>query len=311
MQPIFLKNKIHYLEVNFEDLTAKLDELHNRIKYYVELQDNNHYVTVAFVDDYKVIKKELDGLISDTYDSFQDQHYVGNPNGYCQFKEHCPQCIKNINEANNHDYCASICNRCKSFRKLTEQQFEKDVKLYFDEHMAKEYMAKERQPVQEPKKSTNMNSILTLGITNNYIQTKDLIFYVTITTSESGTEDRLRYIFTYLMCGSSGRLLFPNESKHSKSVTFPVAAAKYDIVNNANGCMLQGVLRYKYQKQSSMTMKKLELMGNDKYIIKAYCPNICNNNKTHLVKNDIDRFIDTIRHSTNGSNIEDFYIQDN
>jgi hypothetical protein len=311
MQNILLRNKIDYLKENFDDLTSKIDELNSRIKSYLELQDNNHYVTVAFIDDYKIIKSELNKLLDDTQDSFQDKHFGEDDHrGYCQFKDHCAECINN--EVNHYDFCASMCKRCKYYRKMIDNNLENECKLYFNEHIVKKPVS-----ITEPKKITNVvniNNNLTINnnnlTINNYIQTKDLIFYVTITSTISNPVDKLRYMFTYLMCGSSGIRLFPNEAKYSKAVTFPVSAAKYNIINDEDTYILQGVLRYTHGQKSSMTIKKLEQMGDNNYVVKAYCPNNCNNNRTQLIKTDIDRFVDTIRYSENGSNVEDFYIQD-
>jgi hypothetical protein len=215
---------------------------------------------------------------------------------------HCDSCT---NEPNNYNYCAYDCSTCKQFRKLKEQHKGKELKSYFYEHIIKE-----PKPETKNTKVVNINNNLTINNIINYIETKDLIFYVTITSNVPDAAERLRYMFTYLMCGNSGKQLFPNEPKYSRAVTFPVTAAKYDIITNGNTCILQGLLRYKHQKTTSMTIKKLENLGDIYYVVKAYCPDICNNNRSHLVKTDIDKFLNPISHSEYGSSIEDFYIQD-
>lgn len=234
------------------------------------------------------------------------KYFGENIIGCCQFDGHCETCTKHIEKDNTYDFCAFVCSTCKVFRKYKDHETEKELKSYFYEHIIKE-------PIPETKKNAkvvNINNNLTIHNIINYIQTKDLIFYVTITSNVPDAAERLRYMFTYLMCGNSGKHLFPNEPKYSKAVTFPVTAAKYDIVTNGNICILQGVLRYKHQKNTSMTIKKLENLGDTYYVVKAYCPDICNNNRSHLVKTDIDRFLNPISHSEHGSNIEDFYTPD-
>lgn len=146
-----------------------------------------------------------------------------------------------------------------------------------------------------------------MNINNNCIDTKDLYFYVTITSSQANADERLRYIFTYLMCGCYGRKFFPNEPKYSKALTYPVVAAKYNIITNDEEHVLHGVLRYEYIKSTTMTVKKLERMSGNGVIVKVCVPSIYNNNKYSLTKSDIDYFVNMVSTSENGSDINNFY----
>ncbi len=110
----------------------------------------------------------------------------------------------------------------------------------------------------------------TLNINQNYILTKDNIFYVTIEINRS-TEDEmikeLKYIFTYLMSGKNGKTIFPNELKHSKASSYPVSAALYTIKNTPRP-ILCGMLKYQYNNVSSMTINKLENINKSNVISK-------------------------------------------
>ena len=210
----------------------------------------------------------------------------------CEFKDHCEIC------SNDENCCYDSCDRCKIFRKLRKNETNLIWTKYFNEHIS--------EVTIKPKENIKI-----LNNNINYIQTKDSFFHVIITSSQDNADVKLRYIFTYLMCGISGRKLFPLEDKHSKAMTFQVSAAKYHIVTEDNIHTLYGVLRYKYHKINSMTIKKLENMGDTNYIVKAYEPNFYNYNKKQLIKDDIDRFVMTVMNSDNGSGVEDFYINDN
>lgn len=110
------------------------------------------------------------------------------------------------------------------------------------------------------------------------------------------------------MCGSSGIQLFPNEPKFSKATSYVVKAAKYNITksNTTSTYTLHGVLRFEHNPKSSMNSKRLEKMGNDKYIVKVEVPNI-RTDKSQVLKSDIDNFLFYVNDSDNGSKVEKFY----
>lgn len=243
------------------------------------------------------------------------KYFGKNIIGCCQFDGHCNTCTKHIEENNTFDYCAFICSTCKSFRECDNKEAKEEAKKYYDKNISKNRNKLQEKPVINNKSVAIINNNLTINnihntIVNNYIQTKDLFFYVVITSNLENAENKLRYMFTYLMCGASGIKLFPNEKKYSKALTFPVVAAKYYISECDNVHTLHGVLRYKHITNTTMTAKKLEGMSNNNVTVKVYAPSICGYNKHSLLKTDVDNFISNVINSDNGSDIEDFYIQD-
>jgi hypothetical protein len=114
------------------------------------------------------------------------------------------------------------------------------------------------------------------------------------------------------MCGSSGRQLFPNEPKHSKAVSYPVIAARYNINKQDEKYTLYGVIRYKHKKECSMTVKKLEAMVDDKEIqIKVTYPTNINNNRHHRSIHDLDDMLyPIIDQNCYGSDLQKFYLDD-
>lgn len=231
--------------------------------------------------------------------------------GACEFSDHCDICVKNIDENNTYNYCSHVCHTCISFRKLKQKDTETELKQYYDEHIAPKPNLKNKPHTKITINNVTINN--NNNIVKNYVQTKDLFFYIMITSNQENAVERMNYTFTYLMCGFSGKQLFPNEPKHSNARTFPVTAAKYNIITNKEGTpkhVMHGVLRYQRLKNTAMTIKKLEKMGDDNFLIKVYTPNTCNSNKFHFLKEDIDNFLLTVADSENGSNINDFYIDD-
>lgn len=309
-----LREKIKSLNSIFDDYTYNVDFLNDITLAYVKLDYKDESDTQRFMNEYKEIRNDIKQLKKDMIDTFKDKDLEVPEIGLCQFKNHCEKCSNN-NDINAYNFCYDNCDRCKLFRRLSKNETDSMITQYFNEHISKV-----PKQLKERKKASNIininnnnlninNNNLTINI-NNYIQTKDSFFHVIITSTHANAYEKLRYIFTYLMCGISGKTLFPHEKKHSKAITFSVAAAKYNIITDNNNHTLYGVLRYKYHNVNSMTIKKLEHMGDNNHIVKAYEPNLYNHNKKQLLKNDIDLFIGTVMNSDNGSNIEDFYIED-
>jgi hypothetical protein len=296
-----LRGKIESLKNTFDELEYEIKLINDRTLEYTQLYDDHE--TEKFIREHKIISNSIGELLIEMKNIFKDKDY-GVPIVHCQYKDHCEQCSKHqIDNVDDYDFCMSVCNTCKLFRKLKDKESETVLTKYYNDNISK------NQQVQSKKTSNiiNINNNLIINV-NNYIQTRDPFYYVTITSEQDNPEEQLRYIFTYLMCGLSGKSLFPNEKKHSKAVTYTVIAAKYNIITDNKNTVLHGLLRYKYNNINSMTINKLEKMGNNNYIVKAYAPNICNNNKAQISRDDIDCYINNIVGSENGSDINNFYI---
>lgn len=293
--------KVRSLNEKYNELIDEYDNIDNMIK--------NHVNDNKVIEEYMNTKENIDVIKKEIADLFTDKNFGIIENIYCEFKGHCLICFNRPNDYKNSNYCSDDCSKCKIFRRLKEKDTTAEITKYYEEHINIKTKQLKEKPVKNTKIINIHNNLTINNITNNYIYTKDSFYYVTITSNENNAEDHLRYIFTYLMCGSSGKQLFPNEVKHSKAITFPVLAAKYNIHENEK-CpkyTLYGVLRYEYKNSCTMTIKKLEDMGDKKFIVNAYTPNI-GTHKTHILKDDIDLFINNVESSNNGSDIEKFYI---
>lgn len=229
----------------------------------------------------------------------------------CEFKGYCEKCTKHDSCNNIYNYCTFSCDVCSIFRKAKTKNLVLEWTQYYHDNIEIKPKQIQEEKIRKNTKVVNIQNNITINnITQNYICTKDSFYHVTISSNEDDAIEHLRYMFTYLMCGASGKELFPNENKHSKAVTFPVSAAKYNIVTNNTKnpkYTLYGILRYEYQYTHSMTIKKLEKLGNQNYLVCVYTPNI-GTHKTQILKNDIDYYLNTVKCSDNGSNIEQFYI---
>lgn len=293
---LLLRGKIDSLKTTYGNLKYEIDLINEITLKYAKLSDDHE--TEKFINEYKFISSSIDELLTDMNNIFKDKDFGVPIQIHCQFKDHCDQCSNHhIDDINDYDFCAATCTTCKLFRKLKEKESETILTKYYNENIST------NQQILPKKPANIINNNLP-----NYIQTRDPFYYVTITSEQENAEEQLRYMFTYLMCGLSGKSLFPNEKKHSKAVTFPVVAAKYNIITDNKNTILHGLLRYKYNNVNSMTIHKLEKMGNSNYVVKAYAPNICNDNKAHISKTDIDSFINNVTGSENGSDINNFYI---
>lgn len=314
-----MRSKISSLYENFEELTKEIDKNNYRLIDYMRLSNKSEYDTENFIEEYQKTHDDLSAIVSEMDNLFNDNNFGNQGKLNCHFVGHCETCVEHIDD---FDYCYTNCIDCKYYRKMRAKDKEEFLKNYYNEHISdksKQLQEYKSQPNKSQAKKlqpnvTNINNNLIINniIIKNYIQTKDLFFHVVITTNEQNSLDKLRYMFTYLMCGSSGIKLFPEETKFSKATTYAVTAAKYNIIQNNDYTprnTLHGVLRYKYNNSSSMNIKKLEKMGNDKFFVKVYVPDKCNN-KAHVLKDDIDVIVNNVVNSNNGSPIEDFYIED-
>lgn len=306
-----MTTRLSSLTRNIQDLKSKYEEIIECKKdlyciaiTYAQLEYKSDQETKRFINECNYCNdniKELTTEISEKINNINDGYLKLGP---CQYDGHCNDCAKR--SKNDYIYCYDECIQCGFYRKYDDKDKELACKEYYFEHINQRCKLQDKP---QRKNTTIINNNLTVNI-NNCINTKDLFFYVTITSSQENANEKLRYIFTFLMCGCYARKFFPDEPKYSKALTYPVVAAKYDIVTHGCEHVLHGVLRYEYIKSITMTVKKLEGMSGGGVTVKANIPNIYNNNKYSLSKNDIDYFITMVTHSKNGSNIDNFYIQD-
>lgn len=309
-----LRHKIDSFKSKFDNMTEEIDNLDFKMINYMKLEYATDYDRINLMEEYTSIKNDINNLVTDINDLFKDKNCGIPTPGFCEFSGHCDACSEYIDDGRHINYCVSRCDQCLMFRKYKEKEAETKIKQYYDEHISQKPVSK--NIVQQKKNPTIIVNNLTINnnIIKNYINTKDLFFYVNITSNKENAEEKLRYIFTYLMCGCYARQIFPGETRYSKALTFPVFAAKYNIITSNKKqepkYTLHGLLRYKYRKESSMTVKKLQSMGDNDHVVKVYVPNICNNNKAQLLKDDIDIYINNLINSEHGSNLDNFYIED-
>lgn len=297
-----LRRHVQDLKNQYDDITRCKKEWYDIAITYAQLEYKSEQDTQRFINECKEFNNSIIELKNELIKKIDDNSEFLDL-GYCQYEGHCQYCA---DRKNDNTYCYDDCVRCGYIRKYHNKHEEHECKEYFYENICQTSKILARN---QCKNIININNNLTVKI-NNYIHTKDLFFYVTITSSQDNANERLRYIFTFLMCGCYARNIFPNEPKYSKALTFPVLAAKYNIVANKNQQILHGVLRYERVKSTIMTVKKLEGMGGDGVIVKAHVPTINSNNKYSISKNDIDYFVDIVSNSEYGSKIDNFYLQD-
>ncbi len=288
-----------------------IDETINIVSNITELLEEND------------IEDENDIVLYNNNESVDQPKNRLNSHPYCDYEGHCDYCSKPGKD--DYDYCKNKCQRCLVLRGEENKTIKKNAQRYYNECMPKkdkyvpligsniEYISDKNS-----KLITNITNITNNTIINinnlalnvkEYIETKDFMFCVSITSSHEKAEEKLRYIFTYLMCGASGRKIFSNELKYSKATSFPVIAARYKLTNKNNNYTLFGLLRYQYQNVNRMTIKKLENMGDQYATVKAILPELWENTKHHLSIHDVDDMIlNTIEDSV-GSNPEDFYLE--
>lgn len=153
-----------------------------------------------------------------------------------------------------------------------------------------------------------------------YISTKDHYFNVNITFSSKNDKilEKIKYIFTYLMCGKKGKELFPDEPKHSLSKTFPLLAGLYTIKYVNNHPTLYGLLRYKHIiNQSALSINKMKKLGmckdiRNSPIIKVTIPLLWEDNKHCYCATNMKTIVDNIISTPYyGSEISLFFNNDN
>ena len=305
----FYKKKFFEIIDYFNLLTKEINRLDDvNEDYFNSIVTFNEY-TKQSLD----IKNNRNIIINDINNIFEEINNIKKSYNevYCDFKGHCHFCSSNEPGIESYNYCRDRCEKCICFRKLNDQLKIKNYKNYFDEHISNNtQIVSHKNNLPKITNITNITNNLTVNIINNFISTKDLFFNVIISSSHKTADEKLRYIFTYLMCGMSGKKFFLDEQKYSKAVTFPVVAARYAIQKENENHTLYGVLRYKYQPKNIMTIKKLQNMGTQYATTKVITPNYYDNNKYQILKNDIDSMLNLITIEPKGSDINDFYIED-
>ena len=280
---------IKALQSYFDELTEEIDNNNYRVLDYIKSIDNC-VDSYDFLVEYNNTNTLINDIVLEMIKLFeQGRVNKTTVNKNCEFQGHCNKCTSLVND---YEYCYSDCVDCKYYRKHKQNEHQENLKKYYDTHITSKF-----------KTSTNNSNV--------YIKTKDRFFYVTITTDKENANEQLRYIFTYLMCGASGKLLFPNENKHSNAQSYVIRAAKYFIQQaneNSPKSILHGVLRYKYSNTSSMNNKRLEKMGDENYIVKASMP--MSYSKSAVLKDEIAMFLEYVTYSNNGSPVNDFYVDD-
>lgn len=304
-----LNKRLKDLQFKFKLLTEKIEELDTVTRDFLNLPNILDDDKEEYNINRKEIHHDIDMVMQDIVDLFKDKQVHTLPLHYfCDFHEHCPHCIKIKDLGEAYEFCKNSCDTCCDYRKVKLSYKKKMRHDYYDNHIISKEELEYKNRIKNKKPVQLITNNVTININNNYIETKDLFFHVTITTSQQNAEEKLKYLFTYLMCGASGKMLFPNESKHSKSVTFPVLAARYSIDNIDNNYTLNGCLRFQYIKGTCMTIKKLENICKDHDVtIKITSPSLYNNTKYQFLKEDIDNML-TYMVNPIGSKIEDFYL---
>ena len=234
----------------------------------------------------------------------------------CEYEGHCESCIR-LNKIKT--YCVETCDLCHNFRIEEKKTIKESAKRYYKQFI----MKKDNGNILNPIVTNNItiNNIhvncdsLEINIKEPYFISRDNLFYVTIEINRPTIEEmikQLKYIFTYSMCGSKGKYLFPNEEKHSASGTFEVTAALYTIKNVDTKPILHGLLRYTKSSSTLMTVLKLENIKKSSIltknpIIKAISIPLWENTKHYYCVKTLQDTIKNITSTTYyGSSIKDF-----
>ena len=296
--------------------------------YVIHIESDSSEInerTKEFKESLILLDKEIDIITTDIKQllgiSTNPENVNENIVYSCDFDGYCELCKE---ASKTKMFCTNKCNICNIFRDEEKKMINKNTRRYYNEYIPKienYYPIIPESNIIKPKIKSNNVTNINVNINNininnvtvntkEYIKTKDSIFNVIITSFHEKAEEKLRYVFTCLMCGANGKRLFPGEPKYSKSVTYPVSAATYNITYENNCYTLYGVLRYKYQKKNSMSIKKLENMGDQHVSVKAISPEIWQDHRYHLSIHDVDDIIMNTLDFKKGSNPQEFYIED-
>lgn len=239
---------------------------------------------------------------------------INDLNIICDFKGFCQKCIK---QAWEPEYCVKrdFCDHCESCNTLRKESnkpakattvaFVKDAVPSTDGPLA---------PIQNIIEPV----IEKVELVKQFLFTYDRYFSVKLFTHGTNIDEqihRLKFIFTNLMCGISGKFIFPNEPKHSESKTYPVVAAIYFIeIENALP-ILHGLIRYQDPKpKSHVTIKQLQKYNqaaspSHDNINEINMINLWEGKKRHISLTALDVVVKFIsKQEFHGSDINDFYI---
>lgn len=308
---LFNESKVHIKNL-LELLNQEQNIKNNYNKAKMDSYDSNYISEQKIEYKQKLLQlhKDIDLLTLGLNELIYDVTPMidGQVKGLCEFEGHCDLCT----ESTIKIFCSEKCEKCHIFREEQKKEFTKTTRQYYKENILKQdYTDVSKQPNLTHITNYNTININNLNITvKDYIKTKDSIFNVIITSLHEKAGEKLRYVFTFLMCGINGKKIFPDEPKHSKAVTYQVVAASYNITNEQTLYTLYGVLRYKYHVKNTMTIKKLESMGDQYVTVKAICPEIWDNHKYHISTTDVDDIMINIVDNFKGSNFNDFYLED-
>ncbi len=247
---------------------------------------------------------------------------------FCDFKGFCQDCIDTANYVDNwkkREYCDK-CETCVVYRAEKKKvKAEKNKQVFYNKICNPEDIVKTNKYItneytqniiiNNPNITINTN-ILENG-TDKFVYTKDRYFEIKMSTHGTTFEDqidRLRYIFTYLMCGVDGRIIFPHEPKHSDAKSYPVTAAIYSLENEKGLPILHGLIRYKQvKKKSHTTAKQLQLHNQSvnphhKPTTDIRMLNLWEDKKHYICSQDINNVVKMILESQYfGSDVNKFY----
>lgn len=304
-------------------------------KYRVDTNVNNFHIDTITKKLNKIISvsnQEL-AIVSEYIDPNikQDTEFIKDvapkyEGGYCSYEGNCKHCAKKCPYGKDPTkYCLYDCVTCKTFRECDKKNEIEEAKEIYHTKIQPHSIVKK---VNHMKDNTQKN-ILNQTINNTYIKcdsleiniqqpyfvTPDKIYYVTIEVNRSTVEEKiktLKHVFTYSLCGVKGKYIFPHEEKHSLALTFPVSAALYTIKNLDTNPVLHGLIKYTKNKNSSMSVSKIQGIDKSsdiskKPLIKATLLPIWEDKKNHYCTEFLNDTIKTItKTSYYGSEIDDF-----
>ena len=258
------------------------------------IQDQKDYIKKYLKDtdhiDYNIEKicNQLDKYVS----ANESSDIISKPKtiypkykiSYCLYDNHCVYCTEG---ASNKDQVADFCINCEIciiYRDLDKKERIKKAKEVYNTKIRPQNSIKSNttnKVIDNPQSSITNNVTINnlyvqcdsfeLNMEQPYFNSIDHIYYVTIQINKPSSEEmikKLKYIFIYLMCGSNGKYLFPDEEKHSSSLTFPVSAALYTIKNIETKPILHGLLRYTKGTTTAMTTTKLQNLNQSSIVSK-------------------------------------------
>ncbi len=313
---------IEYININLDEYD------HENIPDNIFIQDQRNNIKefnnqITFINNnIETNLKNIINIVQSSNSLNSSESDIIKSKSYCRYQGHCNDCT-NSNTKDQVTYCIE-CYTCKIFRDREEKRKKEEAIKIYDTYINPKTINPNVQSTNKIINQTINNTInntyissnkVEINIHENYFVSTDLIFSVIIEVNRNNVNDiikELKYIFTFLMCGSNGKSIFPDEPKHSTAATFPVSAALYTIKNEDTKPILYGLLKYKKGTASIMTIKKLENINKSNVISKrpivkasllTYWENKKNHYCTKSLKDTINNITDT---SYYGSDINDF-----